>query len=244
MSDRAAVDAERRADRARLGDALRSRRRARGAPTTSSGAGRSRTSRASGPRSGSSSTSHAATPYERVLGEREMPGAQWFPGARLSYAEHVFRDRDDDGGRDPPRERAARAVASGRGASCARRRRAIAAGLRALGVEPRRPRRRLHAEHPRDRSRRSWRTRRSARCGRACSPDFGARSVVDRFAQIEPKVLLAVDGYRYGGRDFDRRERGRGHRRARSRRSSTSCASATSTAAGWPDGLVGRATSR
>jgi acetoacetyl-CoA synthetase len=40
----------------------------------------------------------------------------------------------------------------------------------------------------------------------SCSPDFGARSVVDRFAQIEPKVLLAVDGYRYNGRDFDRRE--------------------------------------
>ena len=38
----------------------------------------------------------------------------------------------------------------------------------------------------------------------SCSPDFGARSVIDRFAQIEPKVLLAVDGYRYNGRDFDR----------------------------------------
>jgi acetoacetyl-CoA synthetase len=38
----------------------------------------------------------------------------------------------------------------------------------------------------------------------SCSPDFGASSVVDRFAQIEPKVLFCVDGYRYGGRDFDR----------------------------------------
>jgi acetoacetyl-CoA synthetase len=38
----------------------------------------------------------------------------------------------------------------------------------------------------------------------SCSPDFGTRGVVDRVAQIEPKVLLAVDGYRYGGRDFDR----------------------------------------
>ena len=38
----------------------------------------------------------------------------------------------------------------------------------------------------------------------SCSPDFGASSVVDRFAQIEPKVLFAVDGYRYGGKDFDR----------------------------------------
>ncbi len=40
----------------------------------------------------------------------------------------------------------------------------------------------------------------------SAAPEFGARSVVDRFAQIEPKVLLAVDGYRYGGKDFDRRE--------------------------------------
>ncbi len=38
----------------------------------------------------------ASVPYERVLARREMPGAQWFPGARLSYAEHFFRDRDDD----------------------------------------------------------------------------------------------------------------------------------------------------
>ena len=38
----------------------------------------------------------------------------------------------------------------------------------------------------------------------SCSPDFGARSVIDRLAQIEPKVLFTVDGYRYGGRDFDR----------------------------------------
>ena len=40
----------------------------------------------------------------------------------------------------------------------------------------------------------------------SCSPDFGAGSVVDRFSQIEPKVLIAVDGYRYGGKDFDRME--------------------------------------
>ena len=58
-----------------------------------------------------------------------------------------------------------------------------------------------------------------------CSPDFGARSVVDRFAQIEPKVLLAVDGYRYGGRDFDRARGRRRSSRASSRPSSTSCCS-------------------
>ena len=40
----------------------------------------------------------------------------------------------------------------------------------------------------------------------SAAPEFGARSVIDRFAQIEPKVLLTVDGYRYGGKEFDRRE--------------------------------------
>ena len=41
--------------------------------------------------------------YDQVLGSREMPGAEWFPGARLSYAEHIFRDKDAGRGRDPPR---------------------------------------------------------------------------------------------------------------------------------------------
>ncbi len=90
------------------------------------------------------------------------------------------------------------------GASCAprvaaRRRRPARARRR-----PRRPRRRVPAEHPRGDHRASAPPPRSARSGRRCSPDFGARSVIDRFAQIEPKVLFAVDGYRYGGKDFDR----------------------------------------
>ncbi len=54
----------------------------------------------------------AHTPYERVLGRREMPGAEWFPGATLNYAEHIFRGRDDGRRRDPPRDRAAAAGAS------------------------------------------------------------------------------------------------------------------------------------
>ena len=56
-----------------------------------------------------------------------------------------------------------------------------------------------------------------------CSPDFGARSVIDRFAQIEPKVLLAVRRYRYNGREFDRSEALARDRRRRCRRRSTSC---------------------
>ena len=94
---------------------------------------------------------------------------------------------------------------SGRGASCASRPRASPPGCgawasaRATASPP------TCRTSPR-RSRPSWPPPRSARCGRAPRPEFGARSVIDRFAQIEPKVLLAVDGYRYGGRDHDRGE--------------------------------------
>jgi acetoacetyl-CoA synthetase len=146
----------------------------------------------------------ASAPYERVLGRREMPGAQWFPGARLSYAEHFFRGRDDDAV-------AIRHASELRGLDqwtwgelhdqTAR----LAAGLRRLGVGPGD---RVAAYLPN--------IPETIAAFLACAsigavwssaaPEFGARSVIDRFAQIEPKVLLAVDGYRYGGRDFDRGE--------------------------------------
>ncbi|HEX7299801.1 MAG TPA: acetoacetate--CoA ligase [Solirubrobacteraceae bacterium] len=146
----------------------------------------------------------ASEPYERVLARREMPGAQWFPGARLSYAEHLFRDRDDDAvairHASELRELSQWTWGELRGQT-----ERIATGLRRLGVGPGD---RVAAYLPNI----PEAIAAFAACASigatwsSCSPDFGARSVVDRFAQIEPKVLLAVDGYRYGGKDFDRRE--------------------------------------
>ena len=98
-----------------------------------------------------------------------------------------------------PRLRAARAGSDDAGASCARRSARIAGGLRALGVGPGD---RVVAYMP-NIPETVVAFLACARIGAiwsSCSPDFGARSVVDRFAQIEPKVLLAVDGYRYGGK--------------------------------------------
>jgi len=144
----------------------------------------------------------ASQPYERVLGRREMPGAEWFPGARLSYAEHVFRGRDDAevAIRHASELRELDELTWGELRALTA---SIAGGLRALGV---RRGDRVVAYIPN--------LPEAIACLLACasigatwsctSPDFGARSVVDRFAQIEPKVLLAVDGYRYNGRDFDR----------------------------------------
>jgi acetoacetyl-CoA synthetase len=146
----------------------------------------------------------ASEPYERVLGRREMPGAQWFPGARLSYAEHFFRDRDGD------------AVAIRHGSELRelsqwtwgelREQTArIAAGLRGMGVGPGD---RVAAYMPNipETIAAFLATASIGAVWSSAAPEFGARSVVDRFGQIEPKVLLAVDGYRYGGRDHDRGE--------------------------------------
>jgi acetoacetyl-CoA synthetase len=143
-----------------------------------------------------------SAPPERVLGDASMPGASWFPGARVNYAEHIFRGK----GRDDVAIRSASEIRSLREWTWGELRAqsaAIASGLRSLGVSEGD---RVVAYMPN--------IPETAAAFLACAsigaiwssaaPEFGARSVIDRFAQIEPKVMLAVDGYRYGGRDFDR----------------------------------------
>ena len=144
----------------------------------------------------------ASVPYERVLGSRELPGAEWFPGARLSYAEHVFRDRDNSTVAiwHASELRGLAGMTWGDLRSLTAR---IAGGLRALGIGPGD---RVVAYLPNipEAMAAFFACASIGAVWSSCSPDFGQRSVVDRFAQIEPKVLLAVDGYRYNGRDFDR----------------------------------------
>jgi acetoacetyl-CoA synthetase len=142
--------------------------------------------------------------YERVLAAREMPGAVWFPGARVSYAEHLFRGKDPDA---PAIAHASelRALSEWTWADLREQVAGIAAGLRALGVG-RGDRVAAYLPNVPEAIAAFLATASLGAVWSSCSPDFGARSVIDRFAQIEPKVLLAVDGYRYNGRDFDRRE--------------------------------------
>ncbi len=140
---------------------------------------------------------------ERVLESREMPGAKWFPGARCNYAEHIFRDREADA-LALQHASELRELGEWSWAELREQTAAIAAGLRALGVGEGD---RVAAYLPN--------IPETVAAFLACAslgaiwssaaPEFGARSVTDRFGQIEPKVLLAIDGYRYGGRDFDRR---------------------------------------
>ena len=144
----------------------------------------------------------AERPYEAVLGSRDMPGAQWFTGARLSYAAHVLRGHDDAevALHHASELRDVDTITWGElRASVA----AVAGGLRDLGVGQGD---RVVAYLPNIAEAISAFLACSSigAVWSSASPDFGAKSVVDRFAQIEPKVLLAVDGYRYNGKDFDR----------------------------------------
>ena len=146
--------------------------------------------------------------YDRVLGSRAMPGAEWFPAAQVSYPEHLFRGKDPDAvaivHASELREQAELTWGELR-EQVAR----IAGGLRALGVG-RGDRVAAYVPNIPEAVAAFLATASLGAVWSSCSPDFGARSVIDRFAQIEPTVLLAVDGYRYNGRDFDRTDTVRG----------------------------------
>ena len=141
---------------------------------------------------------------EPVLASREMPGARWFPNTSLNYAEHVFAGKDDD---EVAILHASelRELGELRWGELRRQVAATAAGLRALGVE-RGDRVVAYVPNIPEAIVAFLAAASIGAVWSSCSPDFGPASVIDRFAQIEPKVLFAVDGYRYGGKDFDRRE--------------------------------------
>jgi acetoacetyl-CoA synthetase len=128
-----------------------------------------------------------------------MPGARFFPDARLNFAENVLRRRDSS----------AAIIFNGEG-----RRRTVshaelyadvgrfAAALRAMGV---RPGDRIAAYLPNlpETVVAALATAAVGAVWSSCSPDFGVQAVADRFGQIEPRVLVAVDGYSFGGKQFD-----------------------------------------
>jgi acetoacetyl-CoA synthetase len=148
----------------------------------------------------------AHKPYDRVLSSRAMPGARWFEGAGLNYAEHLLGSGGEDAGataivahsqtRDPIeltfgelRDQVARARA----------------GLARLGV---RPGDRVVAYMPNipETLVAFAATASLGAIWASCAPELGARSVVDRLAQLDPRVLLTVGGYGFRDRWIDRRE--------------------------------------
>ncbi len=211
----------------------------------------------------------SSRPYERVLDARTMPGARWFAGAELNYAENMlygrsretrafgpnprfdrsretrafgpnprfdrsretrafgpnprFGQRSADrgspgartgaggqGGRDPNQiavlhASELRPLAELTWGELSARVAAVAGGLRALGVE-RGDRVVAYMPNIPETLIAFLATASIGAVWSSAAPEFGARSVIDRFAQIAPKVVLAVDGYRHGGKDFDRKE--------------------------------------
>jgi len=143
--------------------------------------------------------------YEHALGERSMPGAEWFPGTHLNYAEHVFAGKDDEAEVAILHASELRELGEVSWGELRADVAAVAAGLRALGVE-RGDRVVAYMPNVPETIVAFLAAASIGAIWSSCSPDFGPASVVDRFAQIEPKVLFAVDGYRYGGKDFDRRD--------------------------------------
>jgi acetoacetyl-CoA synthetase len=139
-----------------------------------------------------------------VLPEATMPGAKWFPGATLNWAEHVLRMpglADDD-----PAVLAYSQTRSPAMLTAARLRdqvRRVAAGLKALGVV-KGDRVAAYAPNIPETYVLLLATASLGAIFSSCAPEFGARSVTDRWTQIEPKVLFAVDGYKYGDKLIDR----------------------------------------
>jgi acetoacetyl-CoA synthetase len=139
-----------------------------------------------------------------ALARRTMPGAQWFPGSRLTYAEHAFRDRlDATLALQHASELAG--CASWSWGQLRDETAKLATGLRRLGVGPG-DRVGAYLPHLPETIAAFLACASIGAVWSATAPEFGTDAVVDRFGQIRPKVLLAVDGYRYGGKDFDRRD--------------------------------------
>ncbi len=146
----------------------------------------------------------ASVPYKQVLKERKMPRTVWFEGAHLNYAEHALRHAVGD---QPAIifESELRARTEISWDELKRQVAALANALKNLGVNPGD---RVVAYMP-NIPHTVVALLAVASIGAiwsSASPDMGHVSVIDRFRQIEPRVMLAVDGYRYGGRDFDRRD--------------------------------------
>ncbi len=145
------------------------------------------------------------TPPGTALADPRMPGARWFPEARLNWAEQALRltrrqpDETVIVGRSQTRAEVTLTVAELRDVVAR-----TAAGLRHLGVR-RGDRVAAYLPNIPEAAVALLATASIGATWSSCAPEFGVRSVVDRFSQIEPSVLLAIDGYRYGEREVDRR---------------------------------------
>ena len=149
----------------------------------------------------------AQAPYDRVLADRTMPGADWFPEAKLNFAENLLRFAEGDGAEKV----AIRAYSESRPAltltygQLKAQVAAMQAFLRSCGVQAG-DRVAGIVTHGPEAIIAMLATTSLGAIWSSASPDFGINGILDRFGQIEPKVLVAVNGYVYGGKTFGRLE--------------------------------------
>lgn len=141
-----------------------------------------------------------------MLGDRTMPGAQWLVGAKLNYVDQVMRHVEEGGSPDRTAIRYAsetKPLADLSWRELRQRVASLADALRKMGVVPG-DRVAAYLSNTPDAIVAFLATASVGAIWSVCAPDMGQVAVTDRFRQIEPKVLIAVDGYHYGGRAFDR----------------------------------------
>ncbi len=151
------------------------------------------------------------TPHSAVLANRSMPGAQWFPGAQVNYAQQVLRHVDAAHAAGLPailshNEKSLASGAAHRELSWPELRRQVssmALHLRAQGIQPG-DRVAAYLPNTPEAAVAFLATVSIGGVWSLCAPDMGTNAVLDRFQQITPKVLIACDGVTYGGRDLDR----------------------------------------
>lgn len=144
------------------------------------------------------------SPYTTVHNDDPMPETKWFPGSTLNYAEHIFREKTTDhpaiifrSERHPLTEISWETLEKKVAAFKTWLKQAgVKEGDRVVAFLPNIPEATIAF----------LAVNALGAIWSSCSPDFGVNSVVDRFAQISPKVLIAVDGYQYGGKSFDKNE--------------------------------------
>lgn len=144
----------------------------------------------------------ATRKYDKVLADSQMPGAKWFEGARLNFAENILAKEQGDKialyfRSEKVRERTLSWTELRESVA------AVAHSLRKLGIKPGDRVASFMPNIP-ETMIAFLATASVGAIWSSCSPDFGTKSVVDRFKQIEPKVLFTVDGYHYNGKPFDK----------------------------------------
>jgi acetoacetyl-CoA synthetase len=141
-------------------------------------------------------------PYSKVLSTYQMPESKWFEGATINYAEHLFKKAKDNktaiffGNESGEIQEMSWSVLKTKVASLARYLKSVGVtkGDRVVAFLPNVPEATIAF----------LAVNSLGAIWSSTSPDFGTESVVDRFAQIEPKVLIAVDGYQYNGKPYDK----------------------------------------